>query len=116
MGRKGIVSLSGVRVGVLEELDGNTLFKYDEEWLRTPGAVPVSLTLPLTGEPYRSRGLHPFFANLLPEGWLLDIASSKLRKSKDDAFGLLLATCSDCVGAVEVRPDETTLEESMGSA
>lgn len=109
--RRGIVSLSGVRVGVLEERDDGITFKYDDEWLRSADAIPISLTLPLTKNPYASKGLHPFFANLLPEGWLLDIASAKLRKSKEDAFGLLLATCSDCVGAVEVHPDTTTPEE-----
>jgi serine/threonine-protein kinase HipA len=53
--------------------------------------------------PYESKGLHPFFENLLPEGWLLEIAVSKLKLAKDDAFGLLLATCADCVGAVEIH-------------
>jgi len=45
-----------------------------------------------------------FFENLLPEGWLLELATKKLKISKDDAFGLLLATCADCVGAVEILP------------
>src|SRR5437016_2909759 len=71
--------------------------------VRAPGAVPVSLTLPIREAPYESKGLHPFFENLLPERWLLEIATAKLKISKDDAFGLLLATCADCVGAVEVR-------------
>ena len=44
------------------------------------------------------------FENLLPEGWLFDIASKKLKISKDDPFGMLLATCEDCVGAVEIEP------------
>jgi serine/threonine-protein kinase HipA len=66
-------------------------------------AVPVSLTLPLRTEPHdHPRGLHPFFENLLPEGWLLEIATTKLKIPKDDAFGLMLATCADCIGAVEI--------------
>ena len=64
--------------------------------------MPISLTLPLREEPYPHRTLHPFFENLLPEGWLLQLATQKLKISKDDAFGLLLATCADCVGAIEV--------------
>ncbi len=58
--------------------------------------------MPLRPEPYETKGLLPFFENLLPEGWLLEIATAKLKITKDDAFGLLLATCADCVGAVEV--------------
>lgn len=101
--RRGIVSLAGARVGVIEETDGSTRFSYDSAWLSSSGALPISLTLPLRAEPYESRGLHPFFENLLPEGWLLEISTAKLKISKDDAFGLLLATCADCIGAVEIR-------------
>ena len=55
----------GKFVGTIEEADGQTTFTYSPEWLNTPNAVPVSLTLPLREEPYVSRGLHPFFENLL---------------------------------------------------
>ncbi len=102
--RKGQVKLSGEAVGVIEETGDNISFAYSPEWLGKPGAMPVSLTLPLRKQPYVSKGLHPFFENLLPEGWLLEVASRKLKISKDDGFGLLLATCSDCIGAVEIEP------------
>lgn len=104
--RKGLVRLDGVRVGTIEETEGGTVFRYDPAWLARKDAMPVSLTLPLRPAPYASRGLHPFFENLLPEGWLLEIATRKLKISKDDAFGLLLLTCADCAGAVEVLPAE----------
>ena len=104
MGRKGIVKLSGQPVGVIEESEKETIFTYSEAWLEKPNAAPISLTLPLRKEPYISEGLHPFFENLLPEGWLLDVTSKKLKLSKNDSFGLLIATCSDCVGAVEIEP------------
>ena len=104
--RGAIVRLDGQRVGTLIEDDRTVAFRYDEAWLQDAGAVPVSLTLPLRSEPYTTTGLHPFFENLLPEGWLLEIATSKLKISKDDAFGLLVATCADCIGAVEVAAEE----------
>ena len=103
--RRGLIRLAGVRVGILEELEGgSTRFTYLPQWLNSSNATPISLTLPLRGEGYESRGLHPFFENLLPEGWLLELSTSKLKIPKDDALGLLLATCADCVGAVEVYP------------
>ena len=102
--RRGIVSLDGTRVGIIEEFKGGTRFTYDQAWLERTDAVPVSLTMPLRNEPYEESGLLPFFANLLPEGWLLEIATSKLKIARDDGFGLLLATCADCIGAVEVHP------------
>jgi HipA-like protein len=104
MKRVGNVKLSGKLVGTIEEDAGKTIFSYSPEWLARPDAAPVSLTLPLREAPYVSPGLHPFFENLLPEGWLLNVATKKLKISKDDAFGLLLATCGDCAGAVEIEP------------
>jgi serine/threonine-protein kinase HipA len=114
MTRKALVKLSGQAVGAIEEHGGGTRFTYLSEWLVRPDAVPVSLTLPLREEPYVSTGLHPFFENLLPEGWLLEVTSKTLKISKDDAFGLLLATCRDCVGAVEIVPFEQALAEGDG--
>lgn len=98
------VKLSGQDVGIIEEVNGLTRFTYAPKWLTRADASPVSLTLPLRAEPYETKGLHPFFENLLPEGWLFDVASKKLKVSKDDPFGMLLATCGDCVGAVEIEP------------
>ncbi|MEX0713384.1 MAG: HipA N-terminal domain-containing protein [Pirellulales bacterium] len=102
--RTAIVRLDGQAAGLLTEAGRQVTFRYDPHWLANPQAVPVSLTLPLCEEPYVTDGLHPFFENLLPEGWLLELATKKLKISKDDAFGLLVATCADCVGAVEIVP------------
>lgn len=106
MNRIAKVMVSGHLVGLLEEEEvaGATRFTYSVEWLSRPDAVPVSLTLPLRPESYLQKGLHPFFENLLPEGWLFDLSSKKLKISKDDAFGMLMATCGDCIGDVEIEP------------
>ncbi|MFG0319857.1 MAG: HipA N-terminal domain-containing protein [Planctomycetota bacterium JB042] len=110
--RRARVRIDGEPVGWLTEGDDGVEFRYLESWLARADAVPVSLTLPLRSEPVRSRSLHPFFENLLPEGWLLDLSTARLKIAKDDAFGLLLATCRDCIGAVEVLPDDETGEAS----
>jgi serine/threonine-protein kinase HipA len=102
--RVGAVKLNGQLAGTIEEFDGQTKFTYSPEWLGRRDAKPVSLTLPLRAEPYVSKGLHPFFENLLPEGWLLEVSSKTLKISKDDPFAMLLATCADCIGDVEIEP------------
>ena len=104
MNRRALVRLDGRDVGVIDETPEGFSFRYLEDWLTSSEAVAVSLTMPLRREPYRTRYLHPFFQNLLPEGWLLELSTAKLKISKDDAFGLLLATCADCVGAAEIIP------------
>jgi HipA-like protein len=104
--RQAIVRIDGQRVGTLSEEGRQVTFRYDPEWVANPNAVPVSMTLPVNDKPYVTDGLHPYFENLLAEGWLLELATKKLKISKDDAFGLLIATCADCVGAVEILPAE----------
>jgi serine/threonine-protein kinase HipA len=97
--------LDGRRVGVVEEAGAGSRFTYDRDWVALgASATPVSVTMPVRAEPYESKGLLPFFENLLPEGWLLELSTKRLKISKDDAFGLLLATCADCIGAVEILP------------
>ncbi len=98
------VKISGQLVGFLKEDGSRTSFAYTSDWLARSDAQPVSLTLPLRTEAYACDGLHPFFENLLPEGWFLRMASTKLKVSTSDAFGMLLGTCADCVGAVEIEP------------
>ena len=111
MKRVSQVKQNGLLVGYLSESGGQTDFQYTPEWLAQPGSLPISLTLPLRPEAYTYQGLHPFFENLLPEGWLFDMASRKLKISKDDPFGMLLATCGDCVGNVEIVP---LVSDSLG--
>lgn len=102
--RAGAVRINGQHAGIIEEYDGKTVFTYLPQWLQRSDATPVSLTLPLRAEPYVSDGLHPFFENLLPEGWLLEVSSKTLKISKNDPFAMLLASCADCVGNVEILP------------
>lgn len=104
--RSARVQLDGRRVGRLEETANGTRFTYEPAYIAAADAVPVSLALPLRLEPYDTpKVLHPVFFNLLPEGWLLELSVAKLKISADDEFGLLLATCRDCVGAIEVLPE-----------
>lgn len=68
------VFLNNVTAGILTENDMGYEFRYDSDYLKSDGAVAVSLTLPLTDRTYRDKVLFPFFDGLIPEGWLLDIA------------------------------------------
>lgn len=94
------VCMDGRHTGVLREIGSKVRFQSAADWLADPTAIPISLTPPLRAEPYDCVGLHTFFENLLPKGWLLELATKKLKIAKDDAFGLLLVTCADCVRAV----------------
>jgi len=90
--------------GVLRQLPEGYEFSYAADYLKKPGALPISLTLPLTPEPFQSNTLFPFFDGLLPEGWLLDLTASTLKIDSHNRFELLLHTGADTIGAVTVRP------------
>jgi len=90
--------------GMLTEDDEGYQFIYDKEYLKTPKAEAVSLTLPISAAPYQSKVLFPFFDGLIPEGWLLDIVEKNWKLDAKDRMSILLATCKDCIGAVSVEP------------
>lgn len=91
--------------GILTEQDeGEYIFQYDEQYrLEHPGDF-ITFTMPVTDRPYIDNRLFPFFEGLIPEGWLLDIASRNWKINPADRMGLLLACCRDCIGAVSVVP------------
>ena len=90
--------------GILVEDENGYSFTYDTEYLRHNDSTPISLTLPLSSEPYRSMVLFPFFDGLIPEGWLLDIAARSWKIERRDRMSLLLSCCKDCIGSVSVVP------------
>jgi serine/threonine-protein kinase HipA len=103
--RRGRVFFGDVPAGEIEELpDGTVVFRYRADYLARADASPISLTLPLSAESTETTGLHPFFDGLVPEGWLLDIATRNWKLDPKDRVGLLLQLCSECIGAVRVLP------------
>ncbi len=90
--------------GLLTEDDQGYTFKYDDDYLKLENSEPISLTLPLSREVYKSPILFPFFDGLIPEGWLLDIAQESWKIDRRDRMSLLLTCCKDCIGSVSVVP------------
>ena len=108
--RKALIYNKKDLAGVLTETDDGYLFQYDGNYLSAPNAEPVSLTMPLSPLPYKSKVLFPFFDGLIPEGWMLNIAERNWKINRRDRMGLLLTCCRDCIGNVSVAPI-TTKEE-----
>ncbi len=103
MSRRGNVYVQGTFAGVITEDEEGYSFQYDDKYLSTEGARAVSLTLPLQNEEYRSNVLFPFFDGLIPEGWLLGVVERNWKIDSKDRFGLMLASCKDCIGDVYVE-------------
>ena len=90
--------------GILTEDEEGFHFAYDNEFLSSPDAVAISPTMPLTEKPYFKEMMFPVFDGLIPEGWLLDIASSSWKIDARDRMSLLMACCKDCIGNISVKP------------
>jgi len=91
--------------GLLTETDhGEYSFVYDESYAREHPKQFITFNLPVRKAPYIDKRLFPFFEGLIPEGWLLDIASKSWKITRNDRMGLLLACCRNCIGAVSVEP------------
>lgn len=103
--RKGKVYYKDEFAGIIREDSSGIVFTYDREYLNSPDAKPVSLTMLLREEPYTDKNMLPFFDGLIPEGWLLDIAEKNWKINPRDRIGLLLAFCNDTIGAVSVVKD-----------
>lgn len=105
--RQGRVYFKDRLAGILTETDeGEYVFKYDLQYVRAYPGDGITFTMPVTEAPYTSNRLFPFFEGLIPEGWLLDIASESWKLNRNDRMGLLLACCRNCIGAVGVEPIE----------
>ncbi len=90
--------------GILTEDEWGYTFVYLDSYLSAATATAISLTMPLSSEPYKSKELFPFFDGLIPEGWLLDIAERNWKIDHRDRMSLLMASCKGCIGTVSVEP------------
>ena len=107
MTRTGKVFVQKKYAGLIYETDEGYEFIYDKDYLSDKDALAVSLTLPLSADVYRSNTLFPFFDGLIPEGWLLAVVERNWKIDGRDRFGLLLAACKDCIGDVQIEPEES---------
>src|ERR1700730_16375247 len=99
-----------------QEPGGRCAFTYDPAYLE--GKHPaIAFTLPLQAAPsICEQGLHPFFDNLVAEGWLRNAQARALKVDPSDRFALLLAFGHDCAGAMSVIDPAPVAEPSVDVA
>jgi len=89
-----------------ETNDGDFTFRYDSAYINQYPEQFITFTMPVGNTEYKDKRLFAFFEGLIPEGWLLEIASKNWKINPNDRMGLLLACCQNCIGAVSVQPIE----------
>ncbi len=105
------VWMNGERVGTWDRTaGGGHEFRYENTWLTSPSARPISLALPLrpSSEPYRA-GVESFFDNLLPDNrQIRERIQRRFQTDSLSAFDLLEEIGRDCVGALQLLPKDAT--------
>lgn len=107
--RKGFVLYKDKIAGVIGETPGGgSYFAYNDDW----NEISIACSLPVHKRQFEwNSGLHPFFQNLLSEGWLRDKKSKASDINEEDDFGHLLRYARECIGAVGVidaKEDKTS--------
>jgi serine/threonine-protein kinase HipA len=114
----GKIYLKDIYAGRLqEEPGGRCVFTYDPTYLAREKPAAIAHTLPLRAEPYVSeRGLHPFFDNLVAEGWFRNAQARALGIDPSSRFALLLGFGHDLAGAVSVEDPEPAARKQLDHA
>jgi serine/threonine-protein kinase HipA len=84
---------------------------YSPDWLSSPAARPLSLSLPLQDPsvPHRGSAVMDFFENLLPDSLAIRRRlRARFGAASTVAFDLLAEVGRDCVGAIQLVPGDET--------
>lgn len=104
MPRKLLIYSKKILAGTLTQVSPSEYeFAYDINFCNGKN-MPISPTLPLSTEVYKSAHLFPFFANLLPEGANKRSICHRLRIDEHDYFSLLASFAGkDFIGHISVE-------------
>lgn len=104
------VWMNGERVGLWSAPPGRPqTFRYDDAWLGSDARRVLSLSLPFTvgNEPLRGAAVAHFFENLLPgNDQIRRRIQTRYHAGSASAFDLLNAIGRDCVGAIQLLPED----------
>ena len=85
---------------------GSMHFQYEDSWINSEAAFPISVSLPLNNERFSQVAASNFFANLLPEAHVRRRICKKLGISEGNDFELLNAIGGDCAGALTLTTND----------
>lgn len=103
------VWMNGERVGEWHvPTHGSQEFRYAPSWFESRHARPISLSLPLGAPSVPCRqGVESFFENLLPDSrGIRERIQRRFNTRSSKAFDLLTEVGRDCVGALQLLPQD----------
>ncbi len=105
------VYMNGYEVGeYIQRRSGAQEFIYADAWLERKGAIPLSLSLPLTDKTHKGDIVYNFFDNLLPDSMeIRNRIQAKFGSITNRPFDLLSYIGKDCVGAIQLLKEQSKL-------
>lgn len=96
------VIADGNSIGVITRTGNRLSFRYDDEWRTSPGAFPISLSMPLVVSEHPHKAVDAFLWGLLPDNrQVLEQWGKRFHVSPANAFKLISHVGEDCAGAVQ---------------
>ena len=106
------IYMNGYEVGeYIQRRSGAQEFIYSDSWLERKGAIPLSLSLPLSDKTHKGDIVYNYFDNLLPDS--LDIRNriqARFGAKTSQPFDLLSFIGRDCVGAIQLLSERTEVD------
>jgi serine/threonine-protein kinase HipA len=117
MGRKRVAAemfiyMNGQKVGrLLQNAAGRLEMTYAEAWLGSEARRPLSLSLPLSSHKHSGEVVENFFDNLLPDSQpIRNRIQARFGARTNRSFDLLWHIGRDCVGALQLLPEDTSMD------
>lgn len=106
------VYMNGYEVGeYIQRRSGAQEFVYSDSWAERRGAIPLSLSLPITDKSHKGDKVYNYFDNLLPDS--MDIRNriqARLGAKTSQPFDLLSSIGKDCVGAIQLMTERADVD------
>ena len=106
--------MNGERVGTWSMVQGKDHLQYEDDWLQSVHARPLSLTLPFTpgNQPHKGAVVGAWFDNLLPDSnELRQRIASRFKTKGQSTFELLAEVGRDSVGAIRLLPEGAEVDD-----
>ena len=103
--------MNGRRAGTWTHARGTHRLQYDQAWAISPAGCALSLSLPFTpgNTVHQGDAVANYFDNLLPDSAAIrNRIRTRFAAPSTEAFDLLTAIGRDCVGAIQLLPEDET--------